>query len=138
MHFNKDKAREIIMKHYMKPQNKKDLTPNQKNTIYSNSCADKLIYELTWDNDVLVDAKFSGNGCAPFVASTDLFFEKIKGKTKDEIISFINIFTDFVKGNDVSEYEISLLGDLWVFYNIKIQPNRIICTLLPTNVFINE
>lgn len=67
-----------------------------------------------------------------------IYFEKIKGKTKDEIISFINIFTDFVKGNDVSEYEISQLGDLWVFYNIKIQPNRIICTLLPTNVFINE
>ncbi|TDV23041.1 nitrogen fixation NifU-like protein [Mycoplasmopsis mustelae] len=134
MDFNPNQARESIMSHYMHPQNK-DSNLNEYQTFFSTSCSDTLKIQLTWEGEVLNDAKFDGNGCAPFVAATDMFLNLVKNKTKTEIKELATLFSNFVKGQQLNESELQKIKNLWVFYNIKSQPNRISCSLLITQVF---
>ncbi|MGZ9762076.1 iron-sulfur cluster assembly scaffold protein [Mycoplasma sp. 394] len=133
MHFNPNIARETIMNHYLKPKNKTKL--DTSNVFYSTSCSDKLLVDLKWDQNILIDASFDGIGCAPFLAGADMFLDAVKGKTKEQIDLLVDIFTKFVNGENISDEHMDLLGDLWVFYNIKSQPNRIHCTLMITKAF---
>ncbi|WP_426460934.1 Fe-S cluster assembly sulfur transfer protein SufU [Mycoplasma hafezii] len=138
MHFNADEARKTIMNHYMKPTHKHNLTVGNFQTTFSNTCSDKLELELQWDNDVLVDAKFNGHGCAIFIASTDLFIDLIKGKTKAEIIELSTLLKQFVNQEEISEADINKLEQMWVFYNVKTHLNRVNCALLTSNTFLKD
>ncbi|WP_025755549.1 iron-sulfur cluster scaffold-like protein [Mycoplasmopsis cricetuli] len=138
MDFNANKAREIIMNHYLNPKNKIALDPEKYLTIFSDTCSDKLILKTNFQNEILKEVNFDGHGCAIFMASTDIFLTLIKNKTKTEIISLINIFTNFVKQNKINEKEFKQLGDLWVFYNVKTHLNRLVCALLITKAFVKN
>ncbi|RIV16907.1 Fe-S cluster assembly sulfur transfer protein SufU [Mycoplasmopsis gallopavonis] len=139
MHFNPNQAREIIMKHYMQPNNRENLDPNQETkTYFSNTCSDKLDLQLYWDGEILKDAKFQGNGCAIFVASTDIFLSLIQNKTKTEITELAKLFNKFVNQEELSQTKINQLENLWVFYNVKTHLNRVACATLTSNTFINE
>ncbi|SJZ40791.1 Fe-S cluster assembly sulfur transfer protein SufU [Mycoplasmopsis verecunda] len=137
MHFNQNQSREIIMNHYMNPDNKVKLEENFI-TCYSNTCSDMLQLQTNWDNDILLDAKFDGHGCAVFMASTDIFLSLIKSKTKSEIKSLVELFTRFVNQEKLSDSEIEQLGDLKAFYNVKTHLNRVACALLTPNYFLND
>ncbi|VEU70219.1 iron-sulfur cluster assembly scaffold protein [Mycoplasmopsis glycophila] len=131
MHFNQNEAREIVMKHYMNPENKKNLNEaTDTQSFFSTSCADKLVLKRKWKGDLLDEVSFDGHGCAIFLASTDIFLNLIKNKNKDEIARIKEIYTKFVKQENLTEEEISSLGELWVFFNVKTHLNRVNCALL--------
>lgn len=137
MHFNPDQAREKIMQSYINPVNKIDLkNENNKITKFSSSCSDKLELIFNIENDVLIDAKFDAQGCAIFLASTDILISQIKNKKIKEIKEIIKIFKQFVNQEiELTQQQKELIGDLWVFFNVKKHLNRLTCALLCADIF---
>ncbi|WP_036452815.1 Fe-S cluster assembly sulfur transfer protein SufU [Mycoplasma buteonis] len=139
MHFNPDLARKTIMQHYMKPQHKAQLEEGKFSTTFSTTCSDKLELEINLDeNNKITVAQFNGNGCAIFLASTDLFLDLIIGKTIAEAIELATLFNKFVNQEELSETQIEKLGSLWVFYNVKTHLNRVTCATLTSNQILND
>lgn len=138
MRFNSNLAREIIMHHYTKPQFKSKLDSEKEKTFFSTTCQDKLILKTTYTENILSSAEFDGHGCAVFLAATDLFIKQSLGKNKEEIKKLIQTFTQFVVQDTLSEEQIASLGDLWVFFNVKVHLNRTHCALLTAKNFLNE
>ena len=131
-YFNNDESisRQIILDHYDSPTHKIFDEENKlKNYLsYNNksdSCIDNLTLFLKIENNVIVDIKFSGIGCAISTASTDIFCEMIINKD----LSFANdLIAEYLKMVEGNEYDEDKLKKLLVFKNISKQLNRIKCS----------
>ena len=132
-YFNEDesKSRQLILDHYEIPDNK--LKENQVNELTddyqsfnskSESCIDNLTLYLKVKNNTVIDAKFSGIGCAISTASTDIFCSMIKNKNVGEVKQLIKKYFSMIEGNPFDENELQYLT---VFKNISKQLNRIKC-----------
>ncbi|UUD36610.1 iron-sulfur cluster assembly scaffold protein [Mycoplasmopsis citelli] len=130
MDFNANKAREIIMNHYLDPENKKPLSVDDGEVFFSSTCSDKLILHTKFKDKKLIEASFDGHGCAIFIAASDILLSLLKNKNIDEIEQVLLIYQKFIIQEELSNEQINLLGDLWVFYNVKTHLNRTTCALL--------
>ncbi|MDE5767159.1 MAG: iron-sulfur cluster assembly scaffold protein [Malacoplasma sp.] len=132
-YFSEDesKSRQLILDHYEIPDNKiKEDQINKLSNNYqsfnnkSESCIDNLTIYLLIENEMVVDAKFSGIGCAISTASTDIFCSMIKNKNIKFINELIKKYFQMIEGNSFDENELQYLI---VFKNISKQLNRIKC-----------
>jgi nitrogen fixation NifU-like protein len=104
---------ENILDHYRNPRNFGKIPDAQiKNREYNPLCGDDYEFHLKLQDGIVVDAKFSGDGCAISKASASLLSEHIKKKSLEEIKKMK--LADIVK----------LLG-------IEVSTARIKCALLP-------
>ncbi|MEW6179503.1 MAG: Fe-S cluster assembly sulfur transfer protein SufU [Chloroflexota bacterium] len=112
-----DLYREIIIERYKEPLYRGVLEPNDISFEDENPlCGDHIRIDLRVDESQrVVEAAFSGHGCAISQASADLLLESIIGKTLDEIKQ--------LNKQDV----LDLLG-------IELGPVRLKCALLPLKV----
>lgn len=112
-----DLYREIIIERYKDPQHRKILESNDISFEDENPlCGDQIRIDLKLDkNDTVIDAGFSGHGCAISQASADLLIESIIGKKIDDV----KLLT--------KEHILELLG-------IDLGPVRLKCALLPLKV----
>ncbi|MCJ7535183.1 MAG: iron-sulfur cluster assembly scaffold protein [Anaerolineales bacterium] len=112
-----DFYREIIIDRYQNPQYQGELDPHDITFEDSNPlCGDELRIDVVLNGDERVmDAKFSGRGCAISLASADLLMESIQGKTLADVKQ--------LGKEDVLE----LLG-------IELGPVRLKCALLSLKV----
>ena len=112
-----DFYREIIIDRYQNPQFQGELDPHDITFEDSNPlCGDELRIDLILNgDDRVMDAKFSGRGCAISLASADLLLESIQGKTLEEV------------KNLNKEDVLDLLG-------IELGPVRLKCALLSLKV----
>ncbi|MEE3927984.1 iron-sulfur cluster assembly scaffold protein [Mycoplasmopsis ciconiae] len=140
MHFNDNLAREVIMKSYISPENKDNLE-NKQNIItkFSTTCADKLQYVFEVQNNVIKNLNFDAQGCAIFLASTDILFSTIKNKSVEQALEIIDIYNNFVDNNDsITQEQLQKIGNLWVFFNVKKHLNRLVCARLSSNSLKDE
>lgn len=112
-----DFYREIIIDRYQNPHHRGELDPHDFTFEDSNPlCGDELRIDVVMNGDErVVDARFSGRGCAISQASADLLLESIQGKTLEEVKA--------LGKEDVLE----LLG-------IELGPVRLKCALLSLKV----
>jgi nitrogen fixation NifU-like protein len=112
-----DFYRELIIDHYKNPQHRGELNPHDISFEDDNPlCGDHIRVDLRLDgNDRVVEAAFSGQGCAISQASADLLMEAIIGKTLDEVKQ--------MNRDDI----LNLLG-------IELGPVRLKCALLSLKV----
>jgi nitrogen fixation NifU-like protein len=112
-----DFYREIIIDRYQNPHFRGELDPNDITFEDSNPlCGDELRIDVRLNGeDKIVDARFSGRGCAISQASADLLLEHIQGKSLSEVKT--------LSKDDVLE----LLG-------IELGPVRLKCALLSLKV----
>lgn len=82
-----DMYREIILDHYKNPRRRGTLDPADISYEDDNPlCGDRIRIDLRLDDDSrIVDAAFSGQGCAISQASASMLMEDIVGKTLDEV-----------------------------------------------------
>ncbi len=82
-----DFYREIIIDRYKNPHHRGELEPNDITFEDDNPlCGDHIRIDLRLGEDHrVVDARFSGKGCAISQASADLLVESAIGKSLDEI-----------------------------------------------------
>lgn len=112
-----DLYRELIIDHYKNPHHRGELDPNDITYEDDNPlCGDHIRIDLRVDeNERVMEAAFSGRGCAISQASADLLVESIVGKSLDEVKALTK--------EDVLE----LLG-------IELGPVRLKCALLSLKV----
>ena len=112
-----DLYREIIIDHYKNPQHKgrldeSDFSYEDENPL----CGDHLQIELRVDeNQIVVDAKFDGHGCAISISAADLLLDSIIGKSIEDLKK--------LEKQDI----LDLLG-------IELSPVRLKCALLSLKV----
>jgi len=112
-----DFYRELIIDRYQNPHFRGELNPNDITFEDSNPlCGDELRIDLRVnENDQIVEAAFSGRGCAISLASADMLLEFVQGKSLEDVKR--------LSKEDILE----LLG-------IELGPVRLKCALLSLKV----
>ena len=112
-----DFYREIIIDRYQNPHFRGELDPHDITFEDSNPlCGDELRIDLRLNGEEkIVDARFSGRGCAISLASADLLLENVQGKSLAEVKA--------LSKEDI----LDLLG-------IELGPVRLKCALLSLKV----
>ena len=111
-----DMYREVIIDHYKNPEFRGVLEPNDVTFEDENPlCGDKIRIDLRIKDGVVVEAAFSGHGCAISQAATDMLIGEIVGKTVENIKALTK--------QDI----LDMLG-------IELGPVRLKCALLPLKV----
>lgn len=107
---------EYILDHYKNPRNYGRIdTPDASYEQGIPSCGDRIRIDLSIDDSIVKELKFSGTGCAISQASVSILTEKVLGRDIGEIQSMT---------------EEDMLGAL----KSPISPIRLKCALLGLNV----
>ncbi len=129
---DKETRREIILDNYQHPMNKglvDDETYLFQNTN-NDSCIDNIDMMLKQENGKIIDIVFDGEACAICTSATSIIIRSLIGKTLDEAEKIIENYQNMI---NEKEYDEKLLGELNVYDEIYMQPNRKKCALLPSN-----
>ena len=111
---------QIILDHSRNQANKHELEDADiKEPGHNPSCGDETVLELKYDGDKIVDAAFTGDGCAISQAATSVMCDTIIGKTKKEAKELADIYIRMIKREDISDEELDKLGDAAAFINIE-------------------
>lgn len=112
-----DMYQELILDHYKNPRHQGTLDPADITYEDDNPlCGDRIRIDiLTNDDEEVVEAAFSGHGCAISQASASMLMEEIQGKSLDAIKQ--------LKNEDIMD----MLG-------IELGPVRMKCALLSLKV----
>ncbi|GIO02048.1 SUF system NifU family Fe-S cluster assembly protein [Brevibacillus laterosporus] len=125
-----DLYRRVIMDHYQKPRNKGKLEDENGLVINLNNptCGDSISLSLQVENGVVMDAKFLGEGCSISMSSASMMTEAVKGKTEEDALRLIQIFSDMMQGKEPDD---SIdLGDIEALQGVCKFPARIKCATL--------
>ena len=105
--------REHLIELYKSPSNYGSLEgANKKATEYNSLCGDEITMSLIVKKDKIEDIKFEGSGCVMSIVSSSML-------------------TDKIKNMKVSEVKKLSHEDILKMLKIKLNPDRIKCTLLP-------
>ena len=123
--------RQVIMDHYKNPRNRgviedDSLTINMNNP----TCGDRIQLTLKVENDLVVDAKFEGEGCSISMSSASMMTQAIKGKPIDEALKLAHSFSDMMQGKNIEVDEDLDLGDIEALQGVCKFPARIKCATL--------
>lgn len=128
---NKDLMRQIIISHYDKPTHRiEDESLYNEYLSFHNqsiSCIDNIKVFIKIDQNTIVDAKFSGIGCAISTASTDILCDILVNKDINEAQAILNQYLNMINHD---EYDEEVLEELNAFNDIYKQQNRIKCSLI--------
>ena len=86
------------------------------------------------EDDVVKDIVFDGEACAICTSATSIIIKSLIGK---KVSDAINIITNYQNMINEEEYDKDVLGELLVYDEIYLQPNRKTCALLPSRAVIN-
>lgn len=121
---------EVLTDHNIHPENKfkiKGFTFEKEGV--NPSCGDDIVLQIKYEDGVITDAAFVGEGCAISQASTDIMTSLVKGKTKEEALRLSDIFLRMIKG-EASEDEIQELEEGSALEDISHMPARVKCAVL--------
>lgn len=127
---NEELKKEIILDNYSNPSNygKVDDPAYDKYNTNNESCVDNLNFYIKIENDIIMDLKFEGEGCAISKASSSIITDNIIGNTIENAIIYIDNFEKMI---DQKEYDENILQDACCFCDIYKQNNRKNCAYLP-------
>lgn len=123
---------QIILEHYQNPYHK-GLVEDQvgeyiKNNTNSISCIDNVDIMYKIKDGVIEDIRFDGEACAISTSATSIMIQTLIGKTLEEALLYLENYEAMI---EEKPYDTALLGELNVYDEIYLQPNRKKCALLP-------
>lgn len=95
------------------------------------SCGDEIELELKIDDGIVVDAAFTGIGCAISRASVTIMIDLIKGKSVAEAKELADIFLKMATREDVCETDLEKLEDAAALQGVSNMPARVKCATMP-------
>lgn len=127
---NKELKREIILEGYQNPYHKQDINDKTFIKINTNneSCIDNLDIYFKIEQNIIKDVYFNGEACAISTSATSIMLKKLVGKTIEEAKKLLENYKNMI---NEQPYDSNLLGELNVYDEIYLQPNRKNCALLP-------
>ena len=122
---------EILTEHNMHPEFKHDLSDADIVLDGVNpSCGDELTLSLRVENGVIVEAAFTGHGCAISQASADIMAELITDETVEEAKRLSGLFLAMIRGEELSEEDFEDLDEAAQLKDISHMPARVKCAEL--------
>ena len=127
----KELYREILNEHNINPSHKQNMNePTFCLEGVNPSCGDQITLQMKLGEDgKIIDASFTGSGCAVSQASVDMMADVVIGKTKEEALALADIFDRMIKGT-VSEEELEKLDEAAALQDISHMPARVKCATL--------
>ena len=121
---------EVILDHAKNPRNFGHPESTNCRALGNNPlCGDQLALYLSFEDGVVKEAAFQGNGCAISMASASLMTEAVKGKTEAEVRDLFAHFHELVTADD-PEVDAEALDKLAVFAGVREFPVRVKCATL--------
>ena len=121
---------EVILDHSKAPRNFGHPAATNRVALGNNPlCGDRLSIFLTFEDGVVIDAAFQGQGCAISVASASLMTEAVRGKTEADVRDLFERFHRLMTEDD-ADAEIANLDKLAVFAGVREFPVRVKCATL--------
>ena len=127
----RDLYQEVILDHGRQPRNFGTPPPdtNRRADGHNPLCGDRLSLFITYEDGVVRDVAFTGNGCAISIASASLMTEMVKGMTEAEVSEIFRRFHSLVT-DDGAEADQEALDKLTVFSGVREFPVRVKCATL--------
>lgn len=123
---------EQIKEHDKKPRNfRKMETANRTAEGHNPLCGDRLTVYVQFEDDVVKDISFLGDGCAISKASASMMTKSLMGKKRQDVETLFNEFHGMVTGEFDEEATPNHLGYLTVFSGVRKFPARVKCASLP-------
>ena len=120
---------EFILDHNKNPRNFRVMENADKVVeAYNPLCGDQYTLYVKFDDDVVKDISFKGSGCAISKASASVMTTVVKGKSKEEIRHWFEIFHELVTGKVTGDPE--EMGKLAAFSGVSEFPARVKCASL--------
>lgn len=120
---------EVIVDHNRNPHNYGTIEDSDMSAKgYNPLCGDELMLYLMVDDNVIIDAKFEGCGCAISTASASLMTDYLKGKTKQQAEDMFSVFHQAIVNKD--QVAAQKLGKLAVLTGVNEFPSRVKCATL--------
>jgi nitrogen fixation protein NifU and related proteins len=121
--------RQVIMDHYKNPRNRGALDDGSVTIDLNNpTCGDRIRLQMKVEDNIVVEAKFDGEGCSISMSSASMMTQAIKGKKLEEALKLSEIFSNMMQGK---EYDDSIdLGDIEALQGVAKFPARIKCATL--------
>lgn len=121
---------EILTEHARSEHNRHHLkSPTMVCHGINPSCGDELTIELIEKDGTILDASFTGSGCAISLASASIMIDLIKGKSIEEATQLSNVFFRMIK-SEADEEELEFLEDAIALRDISHMPARVKCAVL--------
>ena len=125
---------EVVMDHNRRPRNSQVLEgADLKAEGYNPLCGDEITLYLNVRDGTIEDVGIQAKGCAISKASASMMTEGIKGKTVEEAECIFEKFRDLIKGEELDDDDLELLGDLEILSGVSRFPARIKCAVLSWN-----
>ena len=127
----KELYREILNEHNINPSHKQNMNePTFCLEGVNPSCGDQITLQMKLGEDgKIIDASFTGSGCAVSQASVDMMADVVIGKTKKEALALADIFDRMIKGT-VSQEELEQLDEAAALQDVSHMPSRVKCAML--------
>jgi len=121
----------IILDHYRSPRNTAAVVDADIDLEVNNPfCGDEFHIQLKVEDDSVLEVGITGRGCAISQASASLLAELVKGKSAGDVQAAVDAVRRLLKGEDVTEEELDVLGDIEALEGVRKFPVRIKCALL--------
>ncbi len=130
-----DLKRSIILDNYQNANKKYISNGDNYNKINTRnvSCIDNLDLYIDVEDNIIKDISFEGEACVISISSTNILINLLIGKSKEDALYLID---NYLKMINEEEYDKELLGELNVYEDLYLQPNRKNCALLPSKAII--
>ena len=120
-----------FMEHNSHPDDKYEMdAPTPEHDGINPSCGDELTLSLRVENGVIVEAAFTGHGCAISQASADIMAELITDETVEEAKRLSGLFLAMIRGEELSEEDFEDLDEAAQLKDISHMPARVKCAEL--------
>jgi nitrogen fixation NifU-like protein len=126
-----DLYQEVILDHGKKPRNFGPLDGATASAEGLNPlCGDHLVLQVKVADGKVLEARFTGTGCAISRASASVMTGLVKGKTAAEVEAMFQVFHALVTGGPGAHPDLEALGKLAVFGGVHEFPTRVKCASL--------
>ncbi len=131
MDLMKELYSDVILEHNQCQDNKRFLDVyTLQERGHNPSCGDDITLQANIRDGVIVDAAYTGHGCAISQASADMMIDLVKGKEVGEAMKLVDLFLDMIKRNVADDKELEKLEDAAALKTISQMPARVKCAVL--------
>ena len=121
----------IILDHYRSPRNSAPVDdPDVDLEVNNPFWGDEFHIQLKVSDGSVSQVGINGRGCAISQASASLLAELVEGKSYAEVKAAVDSVRRLLKGEEVTEEEQDILGDIEALGGVRKFPVRIKCALL--------
>lgn len=121
----------IILDHYRNPRNSGPVDdPDIDLEVNNPFCGDEFHIQLKVDGNSVSQVGINGRGCAISQASASLLAELVQGKSYADVNAAVDSVRRLLKGEEITEEDQDILGDIEALGGVRKFPVRIKCALL--------